>query len=202
MAKLLHLNRRTHLYLALFLLPWFLLYGVSSIPFSHGTYFEELDRAKNIPLWRTIAERSNYDMPPHDGDDLKVFADRIVQDNGLPQSASYGAYRQSPTQINVYVYSFWKSTQVKCFLEEKRILIEDRRFRWDHFLTGMHAKGGFEQGGLHDLWAVLVDLVCLGMLLWVVTGLVMWWQLPQTRNWGWIAFATGLLSFAVFLWKL
>ncbi len=198
--KFTHLNRRIHLYLALFLLPWFVLYGVSSIPFSHGTYFEELDKAKKIPLWKTIAEKSNYEMPPQD--DLKAFAERIVRDLGLPLSSSFGAYRQSPTQINVYVYSFWKSSQVKCFLDEKRILIEDRRFRWDHFLTGIHAKGGFEQGGVHDLWAWLIDLVCFGMLLWIVTGLIMWWYLPQTRNWGGLAFAAGILSFALFLWKL
>jgi hypothetical protein len=195
-----HINRRLHLYLALFLLPWFLMYGVSSFAFSHGTYFEELDKAKNLPLWKVTAEKSNYEMPPQE--DLKAFAGRIVRDNGLPADASYGAYRQSPTQINVYVYSFWKSTQVKCFLEEKRIVVEDRRFRWDHFLTGMHAKGGFEQGGLHDLWAIVIDLVCLGMLLWVITGLVMWWHLPPTRNWGWLAIAAGALSFALFLWRL
>jgi hypothetical protein len=199
-VKFSHLNRRIHLYLALFLLPWFLLYGVSSIPFSHGTYFEELDRARKIPLWNTIAEKSNYDMPPHQGDDLKAFAARIVKDNGLSQSASYGAYRQSATQINVYVYSFWKSTQVKCFLDEKRLLIEDRRFRWDHFLTGIHAKGGFEMGGFHTLWALFVDLVCFGMLLWVITGLIMWWNLPPTRNWGWLALATGVLSFGLLVW--
>jgi len=51
-------NRRVHLYLALFLLPWFLMYGVSSIAFSHGPYFEELDKAKGIPLWTQRFERS------------------------------------------------------------------------------------------------------------------------------------------------
>jgi hypothetical protein len=198
--KATHLNRRLHLYLALFLLPWFGMYGVSSIAFSHGTFFEELDKAKNIPLWTTVAEKSNYPMPATD--DLHAFAERVVRDTGLPADASYGAYRQSAAQINVYVYSFWKSTQVKCFLEEKRILVEDRRFRWDHFLTGMHAKGGFEQQGLHDFWAIVIDIVCVGMLLWVLTGFVMWWSLPAVRNWGWAAIASGILTFALFLWKL
>ena len=55
---------------------------------------------------------------------------------------------QSPTQINVYSYSFWKSTQLKYFVDQKRLTVEDRRFRWDHFLTGMHARGGFDQEGM------------------------------------------------------
>ena len=40
-----HFNRRLHLYLGLCLLPWFLMYGASSIPFAHGQFFE----ARNIP---------------------------------------------------------------------------------------------------------------------------------------------------------
>jgi hypothetical protein len=91
---------------------------------------------------------------------------------------------------------------LKYFVNEKKLVAEDMRFRWDHFLTGMHAKGGFEQGGLHDVWAVVVDLVCVGMLLWVVSGLIMWWGLPQTRMWGWAAILAGIGSFIVFVFFL
>jgi len=192
------INRRTHLYLALFLLPWFLLYGISSIPFSHGQYFEELDKAKKLPLYTKVEERLNYAMPPTE--DLKAFGDQIVKDTNL--SGNYGAYRQGPNRIDVYIYTFWQSMQVKCFLDERRILVEKRRFRWDHFLTGMHAKGGFEQGGVSDAWAVLVDLTSVGMLLWVLTGLIMWWRIPSTRKWGWVALAAGFLTFALFIARL
>ncbi|MCC6537189.1 MAG: hypothetical protein IT162_06540 [Bryobacterales bacterium] len=194
-----HLNRRTHLYLALFLSPWFLMYGLSSIPFSHNQYFEELDKAKGIPLWTKRAEIP-FDQPVPAGPELRPFAEQVVKLTGL--TGAYGAYRQSPKQVNVYVYTFWKSTQVKYFLEEKKLVVEDRRFRWDHFLTGMHAKGGFDQGGWHNAWGVVVDLVCLGMLLWIATGLIMWWNVPVVRNWGWVALASGVVSFGFFLWKL
>jgi hypothetical protein len=200
MREFLHLNRRTHLYLALFLLPWFLMYGVSSVPFSHGAYFEELDKQSGKPLWIPRLEKTNYEVAIPEGDDLRTVGEQIVRDAGL--QGTFGTYRQSASQINVYVYSFWKSTQAKYFPQEKRLVVEDRRFRWDHFLTGMHATGGFDEGPMRDLWGVIVDLVCLGMLLWVLSGLVMWWTLPPTRKWGWIAFASGMLSFALFLWKL
>jgi hypothetical protein len=194
-----HLNRRIHLYLALFLLPWFIMYGLSSIPFSHNQYFEARDKAKGLPLWTKRFERS-YEITVPEGNELKPVGDRIMKDTGL--TGAYGTYRQSPNQVNVYVYTFWQSTQVKYFVAEKKLLGEDRRFRWDHFLTGMHAKGGFEQGGLHNLWGVVVDLVCLGMLMWIFTGLVMWWSLPSTRIWGWVALGSGVFSFALFLWRL
>ena len=34
------LNRRTHLYLGLALLPWFFMYGISSLPFAHTPHRE------------------------------------------------------------------------------------------------------------------------------------------------------------------
>ena len=75
-------------------------------------------------------------------------------------------------RCNVYSYSFWKSTQLSYFADQKKVTVEDRRFRWDHFLTGMHARGGFEQDGLlQRSWSVVVDLVCVGIVLWIATGL-------------------------------
>ncbi len=194
-----HLNRRVHLYLALLLVPWFLMYGISSYVFNHPQYFDQLDKAKSLPMWTKVLER-DYDVPVPEGE-LRPLGDRVVTDLGL--SGAYGAYRQGPNQINIYVYTFLKSTQVKYFLDQKKLVVEDRRFRFDQFLTGMHAKGGFEQDRIQDdIWAVIVDLVCLGMLLWIATGLFMWWQLPATRNWGWLALLAGLGSFAWFVFTL
>lgn len=192
----LHVCRRAHLYLGLALLPWFLVYAVSSIPFSHNEFFQDLDKAKGLPNWYPRFDRS-YEIEVPASGNLRPLGAKILADSGI--EGAFGVYRQGPDQINVYVHSFWKSTQLKYFISSKRLVAEDKRFRWDHALTGMHAKGGFENGGLHNLWAVLVDLVCVSMLLWVATGLLMWWKLPSTRVWGWVAVIGGCLSFAAFL---
>jgi hypothetical protein len=64
----------------------------------------------------------------------------------------------------------------------------------------MHARGGFQQTGfLDDAWAVLVDLTCLGILIWILTGLYMWWKAVSIRRSGWIALISGFIFFAVFL---
>lgn len=194
-----HINRRVHLYLALLLVPWFLMYGISSYVFNHPRYFEQRDKAKNLPLWTKVLER-DYDVPVPEGD-LRPLGTRVVNDLGL--SGAYGAYRQGPDRINIYVYTFLKSTQIKYLLNEKKIIVETRRFRFDQFLTGMHAKGGFEQERIQDsLWGVVVDLVCLGFVLWIATGILMWWSLPATRNWGWIALLSGIATFVWFVLAL
>lgn len=197
-----HLNRRLHLYLGMALLPWFFMYGISSVPFAHNQFFEQRDAAKGLPLWTLRAERT-LDIPvPQDTAGLRAFGATLLKDAGV-EATSYGAYRQSPTQINVYAYSFWTSTQLKYFIDQKKLTVEDRRFRWDHFLTGMHARGGFEQEGFLQLsWSIVVDIVCVSMIVWIASGLVMWWQLPGQRRWGWVAILAGTVSFLFFTLRL
>ena len=198
-----HLNRRVHLYLGLALLPWFLMYGISSVPFAHTQFFERRDAAKGLPLWTL---RSTHDVDaasPDQPEALRAFGVTLLQHAGMPTDTTFGAYRQSPTQVNVYVSSFRASTQLKYYADQKRLTVEDRRFRWDHFLTGMHARGGFEQESLFvRSWSVVVDLVCLAIVVWIASGLYMWWGLPGSRRWGWAAIGAGVLSFVLFTMQL
>jgi len=200
-----HLNRRTHLYLGLVLLPWFFMYGMSSFPFAHSQYFDARDAAKKLPLWTMTMDRVVDTPVPGEADDAKAmraFGARLMQEAGLA-GTSFGVYRQSPNQINVYAYSFLKSTQLKYFVDAKRLTVEDRRFRWDHFLTGLHARGGFEDERLFvRSWSVIVDMVCVAMIVWIASGLYMWWGLPGHRTWGWLAIAAGTAAFAVFTMRL
>ena len=197
-----HLNRRVHLYLGLALLPWFFMYGISSVPFAHGEFFQRLDEARGRPLWTPRGDLTIDAVPPADPKALRAFGADLLQEAGI-EASSFGTYRQSPNQVNVYVYSFWRSTQLKFFVDRKLLTVEDRRFRWDQFLTGMHARGGFEQEGwLQTSWSVVVDLVCLALVVWIASGLYMWWGLPGHRRWGWVAILCGTASFVVFTLQL
>ena len=193
----LHWSRRIHLYTGLCLAPWFLLYGVSSLVFSHDKWLDQLDKAKGVPNWTPLSER-HYEIEIPAQGDLKPVADKIVSDLGL--EGAHGAYRPNTSRVDVYVYTFWHSTQVKYFIAEKRLVVEAKRFRWDHFLTGMHAQAGYGRDTLRNLWAGVVDTVVIAMVFWVITGLLMWWRLPKTRSWGWLSLAAGLCSFLLFYW--
>ena len=197
-----HINRRLHLYLGMALLPWFFMYGISSIPFAHTQFFNQRDAAKGLPMWTLRAERT-IDLPvPEDAAGLRALGAALLREAGI-EGTSFGTYRQSPTQVNVYSYSFWNSTQLKYYTDTRKLTVEDRRFRWDQFLTGMHARGGFEQEGLIDRsWSVVVDLVSLSMIVWIASGLYMWWELPGQRRWGWLAIVGGTISFLLFTLRL
>jgi hypothetical protein len=86
---------------------------------------------------------------------------------------------------------------------EQKLVVEEKRFRWDHMLTGFHAKGGFEQESLlHDSWGIAIDIACLGLILWVASGIYMWLPMRGLRRSGIAALAAGVASFALFVWLL
>ncbi len=197
-----HLNRRTHLYLGLALVPWVLMYGLSSIPFAHAPYFQARDAAKGRPLW-TLRAEIPVDAPIPEGPDALRGLGATLLDTAGIHGTNFGAFRQGPAQVNVYSYSFWHSIQLKYYADRRLMTVEERRFRWDQFLTGMHARGGFEQDGVMPFaWGLIVDLVCLGLIGWVASGLYMWWTLPHLRRYGWIALASGILPFLFFTLRL
>jgi hypothetical protein len=184
------LIRRLHLYFGLTLLPWFLGYGISAAFFVHPEWGESI---YGKPVWNVRFEKP-YQLP--DEPDLRKLGAILMKEAGV--EGAYGTYKPSPERINVYAHSFRHATQVIYDGKKGTLRAEDKQFRWDHFSTGWHARGGFQQDSfLNDLWGVVVDLVSLAYVLWVVTGLLMWWQLRKLRMWGAIALGSGVGLFAL-----
>jgi hypothetical protein len=193
-----HLNRRLHLYLGLFLLPWLFMYGVSSIPFAHSQYFQQRDEAKKMPLWTTRLQQPLELPVPDSPAALREFGRAVLQKAGV-EAPNFGVNRPNPGTVNIYVFSFLRASRVVYSVDQKKVTVEDRRFRFDQFLTGFHARGGFEQDGLlQKSWGVLVDVVVVAMVLWIATGVYLWWGVPGHRRWGGLALISGAASFLVF----
>lgn len=194
--------RRLHLYLGLALLPWLFLYGISSIPFAHNRYFQQRDEAKKLPLW-TVRESRPFDRPvPADPVARRDFARQLLQEAGIRQP-NFGTYQPNPNTLQIFAFSFLKSERVLYAIDRKTLTIEERRFRFDQFLTGWHARGGFEQDGwLAKSWGVVVDLVGAALILWVATGLYLWWCVRSARRWGLATLAAGVAAFGFFVARL
>ena len=58
-------------------------------------------------------------------------------------------------------------------------------------LPDRHARPRRVRAGsfLQRSWSVVVDIVCVSMIVWIASGLYMWWELPGQRRWGWLAIA-------------
>ena len=185
-----HFVRRAHLYTGLFLLPWVIMFGVSTIPINH--------QSPEPAAWTRLAEHS-FDAPvPASSENLRPLGREMMNAAGL--EGGYYVYRVNPRQVQAGHPRFLAPLRINYFPEERRLVVEQRPFSLRPFLSGMHTRGGYDMGGFWDsVWAVFVDAVSIGLILWIASGVYMWWGLPSTRGWGWIALGAGAICFAVII---
>jgi hypothetical protein len=193
------LFRRAHLYLGLALVPWMLVYALSTFTFNHSEHFRQYRPAN--PAWLPLWERDYaIDLPAGGGDALRATAQRILADNGI--AGGFGAQRQGP-RLTLNVQNFWHPLRLTYDPATKKLRAEQRRFAPLEVLIRLHERAGYGQPGvLNNVWAFVVDLYCVASLIWIGTGLYLWWNLPVTRTWGFVTLGGGIVSFLILLGTL
>lgn len=63
---------------------------------------------------------------------------------------------------------------------------------WRNFLLRMHTAHGYpDRLGWASFWAGLVDAMAVAMVLWALSGVLMWWQMRFLRRMGLLALFSG-----------
>jgi hypothetical protein len=185
------INRRTHLYLGLLLTPWFLLYAVSGFVFNHPAVFSNADG--DSAKWQLCYDRP-YRMPAVREGNEDAAAQKLLTDQGL--TGRYWTDWDDQDNFVVYRPRFLNTIRLTYDARQSRIRMEEQSLGLAKFLTSAHVRSGFDYPYvLEVLWSSIVDLVAVAILIWIVSGLCIWWNLDRFRRWGWIAIAAGLITF-------
>ncbi len=188
------LFRRVHLYLGMVLLPWVTMYAASTFFLNHGEHFRPRPADQQ---WRSLWEKDYAREVPPGNDTLRDTASRILADHQL--SGAFGVQRQSQRLV-INVQNFFNPTRLTYDVAGKKLRAETRRNTAPEVLIRMHERHGYGRGGvLHDGWAFAVDLFSVTTLVWVGTGLYLWWKIPSVRGWGFLAIGGGVATIAVLL---
>src|ERR1044071_556634 len=172
------INRRTHLYLGLALLPWLLMYGVSSAIIIHFNPIE--------PLPKELAFEKPYDKPvdlkgPNNANntpELRATAARILKD--LDMEGGFWVDKPNADTLHIDRFSFRGNSSLTYSAKKQTLKLERQKMRVPQVIQRMHFRGGFHQPDFaNNAWGVLVDLACIAILFWVISGAIMWWQLPK-----------------------
>ncbi len=181
------------MYLALFLLPWFLMYGISAIHFNHNSIFQTM--YKGMPQWSVRLDRPYHLQQT--GGDLRKRAEKILNDLGVHRAFQV---RREESRIVIRAYDFLSVSRITYYENESRLVMEDGRWGVDKLLAGLHTRHGFDQNSPpNDAWAWIVDVVSCAILIWIATGVFMWWQIRRLRLLGGMTLAAGLLYFITLL---
>lgn len=195
-------NRKLHYYLGLFLLLFLWLFSVSGLLLNHpkwatGDFWT--DRRETVvqrPIQRptvtgdiavasalmrqlsVVGEVSDVQRAPGD----TTFAFQVVKPGHVVRvAANFPAGRASVTEIELNAWGVMDAL---------------------HKFTGVRMDRPKEQRDwlLTRLWSLAMDVLALGLVILVGSGVSLWWRLPQKRVGGGIALVTGVVCSGLFLY--
>lgn len=193
------LVRRTHMYLALLLAPWLLMYAVSTLVMNHRAVFVERYGSGPVPFQkeREVA----YDASFSPDTDLKMISRQIL--TSLDLDGAHGVTRRKDGAIVINRNDLITPRRITFTPDTRTLLVERMERRPNAFLERFHRRRGYATGyRLDTAWAVTVDGVIVAMMFWALSGLWMWWELKVTRALGALAFLGGIALFALYLMVL
>jgi hypothetical protein len=183
--------RRVHMYLALFLTPWVLMYAVSTIAMNHSREEERTPdyvREREITWTQAPASRSS---------DHRSAALQLLRQLGLE-----GAHSVSVSSDSVVIQrqDALAPRRITWIPADKRVIVERQVFRAASFLEQMHRRRGYHHPYWADLaWAVSVDLVIVSLVFWGFSGVWLWLDMKRTRLVGAFFLIGGVVVFALFV---
>ena len=190
------LVRRTHMYLALFLAPWMLMYAVSTLVMNHRAVFVERYGTGPVPFQKERELVYGGSFSPDA--DLKTISRQIL--TSLDLDGSHNVTRRKDGAIVINRNDLIAPRRITFTPDSRMLLVERMERRPNAFLERFHRRRGYATGyRLDTSWAVTVDAVIVGMVFWALSGLWMWWEMKVTRAFGALAFVGGIGLFALYL---
>jgi hypothetical protein len=187
--------RRTHMYAALFLFPWLLMYAVSTAAMNHRAMFAS-DQPGGAPVFEKERELTYEGVFPADAP-LETIARQLLSSVDL--DGAHGVTRRKDGAIVVTRNDLLAPRRLTYLPATQAVVIEKLPFRTNVWLERFHRRRGYATGyALDTTWAVAVDLAIAAMIFWAASGLWMWWEMKVTRSYGALAFAAGVALFVVF----
>jgi hypothetical protein len=199
-ANVSRLVRRTHLYLALFLTPWMLIYALSGLVLNHNQTVRSF-YGDRIGRFEKVEERPYTAVFSADADP-RMIGGQILEDLGLTGTFNVQGGPAAPRLV-INRNAAFAHHRVTYFRAENRLLVEKQAFSAPIFLNRAHFRHGYGQPFLAaKIWAVIVDLAVAGMIFWVVSGIWMWWEIRPARLTGAVFAALGWGMFGLLLFRI
>ena len=103
----------------------------------------------------------------------------------------------------INLQNFLHPNKLTYHLHTHRLKAEKRKFAWVEVLQRLHFRAGYNGTGiLGNAWPLIVDILCVTMLVWIPTGLYLWWKIRVSRSWGWLTLGSGVLTILLLLLTL
>ncbi len=188
------LMRTLHLYTGLFLVPWIIVYAASAFMLNHHKLIADAVGLEP-PKW-SVQKRLDFTPPDDFPSEPEAQAQAILNMLDLDGPHRFQG-KPLPRGFTVFRISGGGNYRIRWERPRRQVIVERQApFSALRFVNYLHFRCGFQQPYLSlRAWAVVVDVVVFSMLLWVFSGVYIWWRMPRRRRWGLFWFLAGVLLF-------
>jgi hypothetical protein len=188
--------RRTHMYLALFLCPWVLMYALSTLAMNHRAVFIERYGPGAPPY--VVERTARYDGAFADNAEPRAIARPLLA--SLDLDGAYSVTRRNDGAIVITRHDLITPRRITYSPTDRMLIVERMQHRTNALLERFHRRRGYATGyALDTAWAVSVDVFIAAAIFWAVSGLWMWWEMKITRVAGLCAALSGAALFTVYV---
>jgi hypothetical protein len=177
------LFRRIHLFTGLLLLVFVLMYFVTGYVIVHRPWF-----GKSNPRITTRTEALNLRGRPSD-EQMAEYLQDTFDLRGQPGAANHRA----DGSIRFTFARPGTSFEAVILPGAKQVTITRKDLAATDVANGLHRLRGYRGGWVYWLWALLYDLASAALIVFALTGIVLWYQSTSRRLGGWICLS---LSFS------
>ena len=176
--------RKIHLYASLPIVALLLMYVVSSYFMIHYESFDTYDRQESV---KTVT----VDAGQLSDENWKGFLNK----NGISGKLTDEKTTAEGHLIRKYSRA-GKEYQVKLEPDNNLAEIKTTEANLPGFVVGLHRIRGFNGPWQYWIYAVLLDLVGLSLILFAITGAILWLTLLKNNLVAWIIFVAGFVYVA------
>ena len=193
-------TRDIHLYLGLFLSPFGLVFGVSTVVLNHP----ELAPAREAPALDRVME--NVEVPAGleklEGMERVEALKTVMRQAGVSGEINFVRYIPKENRMVAPVVKPGEETTLDLNLATRRVTVERRKTGLRDALAYLHKSPGphnaAERGNwvYTRLWGWLTDVTVYALLFLSISGVYLWAVLKAERRIGLALLGAGVLSFA------
>lgn len=170
------LLRSVHFFASLLIFAFALLYIVTGFILSKHEWFPHGVESKT-----TEVKALNY-VP--DTVRLENFGNEIKEQFNISGRMDYR--RNSKNEILFSFYRPGENHFVTIHSELDSLAIQRVEMKSVHEVSKrMHRMHGFKGGAIYVIWAILLDLAALSMIIFSITGILIWYRSRQAYKYGW-----------------
>jgi len=173
--------RNAHLFLGLFGCLYVLVYGVSSVKFSHRNWFPTT----------TVSKFSTVKIPPEAASSARAVARELMDKHGLSGELTGG--KETPAG---YTFTLAKSGVrygVEYTKSTGQALIAARHLDLMSFLINLHEEHGlWHENAVRQALGIFALIVSASLVILAITGIYLWFKIHQERTIGAILLVVSL----------